>query len=85
MTPSMSTKMMSEEDVEKEMPAYFHLKPGQKGTKQYLEKYGDALVGVRYRYDKASGALLKTVEIVIEEESPRDPARRRRSKQSEPK
>ena len=66
--------------VEKEMPAYFHLKPGQKGTKQYMEKYGDALVGVRYRYDKARGLLLKTVELVIAEESPKDPARRRRSR-----
>jgi hypothetical protein len=25
--------------IEKEMPAYFHLKPGQKGTKQYVEKW----------------------------------------------
>ena len=69
--------------VEKEMPAYFHLKPGGKGTRQYVEKYGDALVGVRYRYDKARGVLLKTVELVIEEDSPRDPVRRRRN--SEPK
>jgi len=69
--------------LEKEMPAYFHLKPGQKGTKQYVEKYGDALVGVRYRYDKAGGRLLKTVELVIAEESPKDPARRRRSRDSE--
>ncbi len=66
--------------VEKEMPTYFHLKPGNKGTKQYVEKYGDALVGVRYRYDKARGVLLKTVELVIEEETPRDPARGRRSR-----
>ena len=66
--------------VEKEMPAYFHLKPGDKGTKQYVEKYGDALVGVRYRYDKARGVLLKTVKLVIAEETPRDPARRRRSR-----
>jgi hypothetical protein len=71
--------------VEKEMPAYFHLKPGQKGTQQYVEQYGDALVGVRYRYDKARGLLLKTVELVIEEDSPKDPARRRRSRNSEPK
>jgi hypothetical protein len=80
-----STKSTSEEIVEKDMPAYFHLKPGQKGTKQYVEQYGDSLVGVRYRYDKSLGVLLKTVELVIEEESPRDPARRRRSKHSKPK
>jgi hypothetical protein len=71
--------------LEKEMPAYFHLKPGQKGTKQYMEKYGDALVGVRYRYDKARGLLLKTVELVIEEETPKDPARRRRSRNPDQK
>lgn len=70
--------------VEQEMPAYFHLKPGQKGTKQYVEKYGDALVGVRYRYDQARGVLLKTVELVIAEETQRDPARRRRSRNSKP-
>jgi hypothetical protein len=71
--------------LEQEMPAYFHLKPGQKGTKQYMEKYGDALVGFRYRYDKARGLLLKTVELVIEEGSPMDPARRRRGRNSETK
>jgi hypothetical protein len=74
-----------EQAVEKEMPAYFHLEPGQKGTKQYVEKYGDTLVGVRYRHDKARGVLLKTVELVIEEESPRDPARGRRRRYSQPK
>jgi hypothetical protein len=71
--------------LEKEMPAYFHLKPGQKGTKEYVEKYGDALVGVRYRYDEARRVLLKTVELVIEEDSPKDPARRRRSRDPEQK
>lgn len=71
--------------VEKEMPTYFHLKPGNKGAKQYVAKYGDALVGVRYRYDRARGVLLKTVELVIEEDCPRDPARRRRSRSPEPK
>lgn len=71
--------------VEKEMPAYFHLKPGSKGTKQYVEKYGEALVGVRYRYDKARGLLLKTVELVIAEDSPRDPSRGRRSRKPDQK
>jgi hypothetical protein len=70
----------SEAAVEQAVPTYFHLKPGSKGTKQYVDKYGDALVGVRYRYDKARGVLLKTVEIVIEEDSPRDSGRRRRSR-----
>jgi len=29
------------------------LRPGQNGTKKLLEKYGDRLVSVRYRYDEA--------------------------------
>ncbi len=42
------------------------LKPGQKGTKALVEKYGDALVCVRYRYDETSRTRLKTVELIIE-------------------
>lgn len=42
------------------------LKPGQKGTKALVEKYGDALVCVRYRYDEASRTRIKTVELVVE-------------------
>jgi len=42
------------------------LKPGQKGTKALLEKYGDALVCVRYRYDEASRTRIKTVELIVE-------------------
>jgi len=42
------------------------LKPGQKGTKALVEKYGDDLVCVRYRYDEASRTRIKTVEIIVE-------------------
>jgi len=42
------------------------LKPGQKGTKALVEKYGDALVCVRYRYDETSRTRLKTVELIVE-------------------
>jgi hypothetical protein len=42
------------------------LKPGQKGTKGLLEKYGDALICVRYRYDDTSRTRLKTVELIVE-------------------
>ncbi len=48
------------------MEARLKLKPGQKGTKKLLEKYGDSLVCVRYRYDRTSRIRLKTVEIIIE-------------------
>jgi len=44
-----------------------HLKPGQKGTKQLLAKYGDRLICVRYRYDAQRKKRLKTVEILVAE------------------
>lgn len=42
------------------------LKPGQKGTKRLTEKYGDALVCVRFRYDAELKQRLKTVELIVE-------------------
>jgi len=42
------------------------LKPGQRGTKRLVKKYGAALVCVRYRYDAESRQRLKTVELIIE-------------------
>lgn len=51
----------------KDMKTYKHLKPGQGGTKRLVDKYGDTLICVRYRYDEMRGIKLKTVEIVIEE------------------
>ena len=39
------------------------LKPGQEGTKRLVEKYGDALVCIRFRYDVKNGKRLKTVEL----------------------
>lgn len=42
------------------------LKPGQKGTKALVEKNGDNLVCVRYRYDETSRTRLKTVELIVE-------------------
>jgi hypothetical protein len=50
----------------KDMKSYAHLKPGQKGTRRLVEKYGDSLLCVRYRYDEKRGLRLKTVEIVVE-------------------
>lgn len=51
----------------RDMKSYAHLKPGQKGTRKLVEKYGDSLLCVRYRYDEKRGVKLKTVEIVVEE------------------
>lgn len=42
------------------------LKPGQRGTKNLAEKYGDALVCVRFRYDAKLRQRLKTVELIVE-------------------
>jgi len=53
------------------------LKPGQKGTKTLVEKYGDALVCVRYRYDKNSRIRLKTVELIIEKKELPPPRQRK--------
>lgn len=51
------------------MKSRLNLKPGQKGTKHLVEKYGKALLYVRYRYDEDRGVRLKTVEIVVEEKA----------------
>lgn len=53
----------------KDMKTQTHLKPGQKGTKRLVEKFGDSLLCVRYRYDECRGVRLKTVEIVVEEKA----------------
>ena len=42
------------------------LKPGQEGTKRLVEKYGDALVCIRFRYDVKNGKRLKTVELIVD-------------------
>jgi hypothetical protein len=52
------------------------LKPGQKGTKKLLEKHGEALVCVRYRYDETSRTRIKTVELIVERTEWRPPARK---------
>ena len=43
------------------------LKPGQRGTKQLVEEYGDRLVCVRYRYDSAQHKRYKIVELIVDE------------------
>lgn len=42
------------------------LKPGQPGTKRLVEKYGDSLLCVRFRYDAEKQQRLKTVELIVE-------------------
>jgi hypothetical protein len=43
------------------------LKPGAKGTKSLVEKYGDQLVCVRYRYDAHQGLRYKTAELIVDQ------------------
>jgi hypothetical protein len=57
----------------KEMKAYGYLKPGQNGTKLLVEKFGNALICVRYRFDEIRGVKLKTVEIVVAEKPLKKP------------
>lgn len=42
------------------------LKPGEKGTKRLVEKYGDDLLCVRFRYDAELRQRIKTIELIIE-------------------
>lgn len=48
----------------KEMKAYGHLKPGQKGTQRLAARFGAALVCVRYRHDERTGDNLP--EIIVD-------------------
>ena len=55
----------------KGMKAYGHLKPGQNGTQRLVNRFGDALLCVRYRYDELNDENLTTVEIIVDRR-PRD-------------
>lgn len=48
------------------MRARKKLKPGQNGTKNLLDQYGDQLICVRYRYDEERQLRHKTVELIVE-------------------
>lgn len=45
------------------------LMPGAPGTKRLLERFGKALLCVRYRTDLESGLRYTTVELIVEERS----------------
>jgi hypothetical protein len=42
------------------------LQPGQPGTKRFVEKYGEGLICVRYRYDSTNMKRITTVELIAE-------------------
>ncbi len=41
-------------------------RPGAKGTRKFVEHYGDRLICVRYRHDPAQGRRDKTAEPIVE-------------------
>jgi hypothetical protein len=54
------------------------LKPGRSGTRDLVEKYGEQLVCVRYRYDDELGIRYKTVELIVDEKPWKPPTARYR-------
>ncbi len=46
------------------------IKPGKPGINKYVDKYGDNLFCVRYRYDDKTGKRVTTVELVVDEKQP---------------
>ena len=63
------------------MEARSTLRPGQKGTKKLVARFGDRLICVRYRYDAQRRKRYKTVELIVDEAhwSPPEPALAARS------
>lgn len=51
----------------KHMKAHKHLKPGENGTLRLVERFGDTLLCVRYRYDDIRDIRIKTAEIIVDE------------------
>jgi len=43
------------------------LKPGENGTKRFVERFGDKLVCVRHRHDRNRGMRYTTVELIIDQ------------------
>ena len=58
-------------------------RPGQAGTKKYLQRCGERLVCVRYLYDADNGRRHKTVELIVETVPWRPNARRPRRGEEE--
>ena len=53
------------------------LRPGQRGTRRFVEKFGDRLVCVRYREAPGGQRRITTVEVVVDDRtwSPRPTTR----------
>ncbi|MBN2403457.1 MAG: hypothetical protein JXN64_13845 [Spirochaetes bacterium] len=42
------------------------VKPGQPGTKKWMEKYGENLICIRYKIDTSRNCRIKTAEIILD-------------------
>jgi len=42
------------------------LKPGKPGSARWVRRFGDRLISVRYRYDRARSMRYTTVELVVD-------------------
>jgi hypothetical protein len=49
------------------MEARGTLRPGQRGTKKLVSRFGDRPICVRYRYDASRRKRFTTVELIVEE------------------
>jgi len=58
-------------------------RPGQAGTKKYVQRFGERLVCVRYLYDANKGCRHKTVELIVETVPWQPKARRARRRDEE--
>lgn len=52
---------------ETRMEARATLRPGQRGTKKLVTRFGDRLICVRYRYDSTRRKRFTTVELIVDE------------------
>lgn len=53
--------------AEERPPVTKTLRPLQPGTLKFVQRYGSALVCVRYREDRAAGLRYTTVELVVDQ------------------
>jgi hypothetical protein len=49
------------------------LAPGAAGTRRLLDRYGDALVCVRYREDQTAGSRYTTIELIVDRRPAKPP------------
>ena len=63
--PSWASSASTREEAQ--MEARATLRPGQKGTKKLVARFGDRLICVRYRHDTTCRKRFTTVELIVDE------------------